>query len=272
MKRAVAALLAACMVLLTGCASQEDTSTKEADKTQSNVTKSQPASLNTKTHCWGQGKQFNDLNQPTSCTLFNQEYGKYDAVFVKETTDPVIMLTFDEGYENGYTAEILDVLKEKQVPAVFFVTGDYVKRSAELVQRMVNEGHVIGNHTENHPSMPSLSPSEMQTEIQTLHDTVQGQFGFEMSLFRPPKGEFSEQSLAVTQQLGYTSVCWSFAYADWDPDDQPDPTSALQTLVERLHPGAIYLLHAVSCTNAQILGDFIDAARAAGYTFEIYTE
>lgn len=277
----ILALLSALALSLCGCTvegdssdysssvSEEATEDTPANLNTTEVTKASPASLSKTVHCWGQGKQFDDLNRPVSCTQFQQEFGNYDASFIKEDCGNTIYLTFDEGYENGYTSQILDVLKEKNVPAVFFVTGDYLERSPELVQRMIDEGHTVGNHTENHPSMPTLSESKMAEEINTLSQAVKERFGYQMTLFRPPKGEFSEESLAVTQEQGYESVFWSFAYADWDPDNQPNPTTALNTLTERLHPGAIYLLHAVSSTNAQILGDWIDQTRATGYEFAL---
>lgn len=216
---------------------------------------------------WGQGTRFDDLNRPKSAVRFNESYSIYKAKAINLTEEKVITLTFDQGYENGYTGMILDTLKEKGVKATFFLTGDYARREPELVQRIIDEGHTIGSHSWSHYSMPEISIEEMQTEIMDLHNYVIENYGVCMNLFRPPKGEYSELSLAVTADLGYTSVLWSFAYADWDTDNQPDPTASLEKLVERLHPGAIYLLHSVSETNATILGDFIDRALAEGYTF-----
>lgn len=217
-------------------------------------------------HGWGQGTIVNDQNIPVGCTDFQALYGKYDADFVKDT-EKTVYLTFDEGYENGYTAKILDVLKEKECPAVFFITMDYVKTQPDLVRRMVEEHHVLGNHSTTHPSMPKSELTKQVNEIATLHDSIAADYGVEMTLFRPPMGEFSEQSLAVTQALGYRSVFWSFAYPDWNPDQQPDPAASLQKATAAAHDGAIYLLHAVSKTNTEILGDFIDALREKGYTF-----
>ena len=178
----------------------------------------------------------------------------------------------DEGYENSYTPEILDVLKEKGVKSVFFVTKSFVDSHPELVQRMIDEGHILGNHTCAHPAggMPSLSPDEQAEDIMTLHSQVLEQFGYEMKLFRFPSGIFSEHSLDIVYSLGYRSVFWSFAYRDFIVDDQPDPTDSLAQCISELHPGAIYLLHAVSETNAKILSDWIDAVRASGYEFGIY--
>ena len=223
---------------------------------------------------WGQGVQFDDLNRPQGAVTALEKYGKYSADFVRtdDADTKRIYLTFDEGYENGYTSQILDVLKEKNCPAVFFVTMPYVKQQPELIRRMIDEGHIVGNHSVTHPSggLPSQSREQQERELLDLHDYVKENFGYEMSLFRYPAGKFSEQSLAIVQSVGYTSVFWSFAYKDWDPDNQPEETAALAKLKERLHPGAIYLLHAVSSTNTHVLGQFIDDARAAGYEFVPY--
>ena len=215
---------------------------------------------------WGQGKQVDAEKRPVSCTQFQEKYGKYDAVFIKENTKK-IYLTFDEGYENGYTAKILDTLKEKKTPAVFFVTYDYAKRNRDLVQRMIAEGHVVGNHSYTHPSMPALSLSKASGEITNLHSYIKENFNYTMTLFRPPMGEFSERTLALTQSLGYKSVFWSFAYVDWDPKKQMGADKAYAKTVSSLHNGAIFLLHAVSKDNAEILDSFIDEARKQGYTF-----
>ena len=223
---------------------------------------------------WGQGVQFDSLNRPQGAVTAQEKYGKYSADFIRtdESDAKRIYLTFDEGYENGYTSQILDVLKEKNCPAVFFVTMPYVKQQPELIRRMIDEGHIVGNHSVTHPSggLPSQSREQQERELLDLHDYVKENFGYEMSLFRYPAGKFSEQSLALVQSVGYTSVFWSFAYKDWDPDNQPEETAALAKLKERLHPGAIYLLHAVSSTNTHVLGQFIDDARAAGYEFVPY--
>ena len=227
------------------------------------------SSLDNTKQGWGQGVQFDDLNRPLASLSFQEKYGKYDAYFIGEE-EPALYLTFDCGYENGYTPLILDTLKEKDVQAVFFCVSDYVERQPELVQRMIDEGHVIGNHSDTHPCMPEQSVERCEQEIMNLHNKMLDEFDYTMTLFRAPAGEFSERTLAVTQQLGYKSVFWSYAYADWDPNNQMGPEAALPKITKALHPGAIYLLHAVSPDNAAILGDFIDAARAEGYSFELF--
>ncbi len=223
---------------------------------------------------WGPGRNFDDDGKPTACTLLQKEYGDYSADFVRvgDEFDKKIYLTFDEGYENGYTSAILDVLKEKNVPAVFFITLSYAKSEPDLVKRMIDEGHVVGNHTAKHPNMTKISPEEGYDNVADLHNYVKENFDYEMYLFRFPEGAFSEQNLALLQKLGYRSVFWSFAYKDWDPENQYDNDTAFEKVTGSLHSGEIFLLHAVSKTNAAILGDVIDYVREQGYTFERYEQ
>lgn len=227
--------------------------------------------MSTESGGWGQGTQTDDLNRPGGCLQYQEKYGSHAVRFIMNDSDEKnIYLTFDEGYENGYTPAILDTLKEKNVKAVFFITMDYAKKEPELVQRMIDEGHVVGNHSVTHPSagIPSLSLEQQENEVMELHNYVKENFGYEMYLFRFPAGIFSEQSLGILDKCGYTGVFWSFAYHDWDPENQMAYGEALQKTVDCLHPGAVYLLHAVSSTNTEILGEFIDAAIAQGYTFK----
>lgn len=221
---------------------------------------------------WGVGTQINDDNRPVSPVNLQNTYGsKYAVDWLKED-EKVIYLTFDEGYENGYTSQILDTLKEKNVKAVFFITMPYAKSEQELVRRMIDEGHVVGSHSVTHPSggMMSLSVEEQINEYKELHQYVLDTYGYEMWLFRPPTGAFSEQTLAVSNYCGYRSVMWSFAYADWDPANQMEVGKALNNAVTKLHNGAVYLLHAVSKTNTEMLGDFIDQTREKGFEFKKY--
>ena len=229
------------------------------------------SSLDTTTQNWGQGSNVDDQNRPVSSISFQEKYGKYNANFIGEG-DHTIYLTFDEGYEYGYTASILDTLKEKKVHAVFFVTEPYAKDDAALVQRMIDEGHTVGNHSVTHPAdgLPSESVEQQQFEITDNHKYIKDNFNYDMHLFRYPAGKFSEQSLAIVNNCNYKSVFWSFAYVDYDVNNQPDQTESLNKLVSKLHSGAIYLLHGESATNAAILGSFIDQARAAGYTFALF--
>ena len=213
---------------------------------------------------WGPGGPVDEKNRSQGALLYNEKYGDYGALFIGPE-EPVVYLTFDEGYEYGLTPSFLDTLKEKNVKALFFITYDFANRSGDLVQRMIDEGHVIGNHSYSHKNYSTLTPMEAAEDLTKMHDFVRDKFSYEMKYFRFPSGNFNEQSLAVVQQLGYRSVFWSFAYKDWLTDDQPEPAASRQKVVGAACPGNIYLLHAVSSTNDQILGDVIDQVRAAGY-------
>lgn len=229
------------------------------------------ASLDTTAEGWGPGKDCDEKNRPYSALSYQEKYAKYNAHFIVPDSDK-IYLTFDEGYENGRTADILDVLKEKNTQTVFFVTSQYAKQNPDLIQRMIDEGHTVGAHSVTHPAqgLPSQTIEQQQKEITELHDYIKDNFNYEMHLFRFPAGIFSEQSLAIVNNCNYKSVFWSFAYLDYDTENQPDPAQALEKVKNKLHPGAIYLLHAVSSTNASILGDFIDYIRAEGYEIGLF--
>lgn len=217
---------------------------------------------------WGQGREMDDKNRPVAAVETQQKLGdEYNAAFIGPE-DKVIYLTFDQGYENGYTGKILDTLKEKQVPATFFLTYDYCKEAPDLCRRMVAEGHTLGNHSQKHKSFPTLSVSEANADIDFMHQYVKETFGYDMKVFRFPMGEYSERMLAVVRDYGYKSIFWSYAYKDWVPEAQPDKAESLEKLKKNLHPGAIFLLHSVSSTNTAILGDFIDYALSQGYTFQ----
>ncbi|MGN0621186.1 MAG: polysaccharide deacetylase family protein [Porcipelethomonas sp.] len=213
---------------------------------------------------YGQGRETDEKNCPLGASDFDSVYGKYGSYALTPEENRII-LTFDQGYENGYTEPILDTLKEKNVKAIFFLTGDYAKKEDELVKRMIDEGHILGNHGMTHASMPDLSQEELREEVMSLHEYVLDKYGYEMQYLRPPCGEFSEQSLALTNELGYKTLMWSFAYVDWKTDEQPDPETALEKIVSSGHSGGIYLLHSVSSTNAAVLGDAIDELREKGF-------
>lgn len=242
---------------------------EEASQTAASTPAYDLASLDNTKQGWGQGVQFDDKNRPIAAVSYQEKYGKYDAYFISEDS-PTIYLTFDNGYENGYTAPILDALKEKGVQAVFFCTLSYIKSQPELIQRMIDEGHIVGNHSDKHPCFPEVSIERREQEVLNVHQYMLDNYNYTMTLFRAPAGEFSEQTLAQTQELGYKTVFWSYAYKDWDPNNQMGPEKALPKITKALHPGAIYLLHAVSPDNAAILGDFIDNAREAGYNFALF--
>ena len=214
---------------------------------------------------YGQGTAVDSENRPVDAVAFDAQYARYDA-YATTPDRSQILLTFDQGYENGYTGQILDTLREKQVHAVFFLTGDYAKKETDLVNRMIAEGHVLGNHGMTHASLPTLSEAEAKAEIMDLHQYVLDKYGYEMQYFRCPCGEYSEAALETAQECGYRTLFWSDAYVDWKTDAQPEPAQSLERLKAHAHGGEILLLHSVSSTNAAILGDLIDALRAEGYT------
>ena len=197
------------------------------------------------------------------------DIAQFGAYYLGDTSQKELYLTFDEGYENGYTEKILDVLLEKDVPAAFFVTKSYIRANPELIERMIAEGHVVGNHTVRHKSSPSLSEADMIAELSGVADYFKEVTGREMPpFFRPPMGEYSERVLAIAQKAGYHTIFWSFAYEDWKQDKQPGAAAAHKRVVDGLHNGAILLLHAVSSSNTEAMGDIIDSARSMGYKFK----
>lgn len=194
---------------------------------------------------------------------------KHQAIFLGDTTKKELYLTFDNGYENGYTPKVLDVLKEKKVPAIFFVTGHYIKDQPELVKRMAAEGHLVGNHSWSHPDMSGISSGQIASELSKVKSgAAQLTGGQQMQYLRPPRGIFSDHVLAVSKQEGYTSVFWSVAYKDWDTKAQRGWKHAYDSVIKQLHPGAVILLHTVSKDNAEALGQIIDTARSQGYEFK----
>ena len=194
---------------------------------------------------------------------------KYGGIYRGDETRKVIYLTFDCGYEYGSTTKILDVLKEKNVPSIFFVTGHYVKTEDELIRRMLDEGHLVGNHTVNHYKMSKLTLEQFMDELNGLEALFKEKFpdAPPMRYFRPPSGNCNEWTFRLADKMGYKTVMWSFAYYDYDTENQPPVDEALAKLKTALHPGAVYLLHAESETNVAILRDFIDWARQQGYEF-----
>ena len=184
----------------------------------------------------------------------------------------IIYLTFDEGYEAGFTSKILEILKENEVKATFFITAHYLNTNEELVKQMIEEGHIVGNHTVNHKSMPTLTEEEIKKEVMDLHIAVYQKFEYEMKYIRPPKGEFSEKSLKYTNNLGYKTVMWSFAYEDWDENNQPNEEKAKEKILENLHNGEIMLLHGNSKTNTNILDEVIKKSKEMGYSFKSLDE
>ena len=205
---------------------------------------------------------------------FAEEHGGYYCDRRCENGEKVIYLTFDAGYENGNVEKILNVLKEKNVPGAFFILPQLAKENTALVQRMHDEGHLVCNHTKTHRDMSKITDFDaFAAELRAAEDILRENTGLEMDKFyRPPEGRFSEQNLEFADRLGYTTVFWSLAYADWDNEKQMSPERALDLILARTHNGCVALLHPTSATNAAILGRYIDALRADGYTFGSLTE
>lgn len=269
---AVTFLFASCMPATNGTesTSQKDASTSptESSSTEApSVTDLQDVNgnLSTKKVVWGPGK-ITDHVRPTEPLNLQAKYENFNAQFLMPD-EKTIMLTFDEGYENGFTPPILDTLKEKNVKAVFFVTYDFAKDNPDLIKRIIEEGHVLGNHTYRHKTMDEIDTTTATEEVMFLHNFVKDNYGYTMKYFRFPKGEFSEASLSLVSELGYKSLFWSFAYEDWDANKAMNNDLAFKKITDSTHNGAIFLLHAVSKTNAEILGSVIDNVTSQGYKF-----
>lgn len=216
---------------------------------------------------WGLG--FSTDGAPPTGNATADELKKYDAYYIGDTGKKVIYLTFDAGYENGYTAQILDALKKHNVQATFFLVGNYIESSPDLVKRMVEEGHNVGNHTYNHPNMSSISTKDsFCKELESLEKLFEETTGQKMCKFyRPPQGKYSTSNLQMAKDMGYKTFFWSLAYVDWYKDKQPTKEEAFKKLLGRIHPGAIVLLHSTSKTNAEVLDELIGKWKEMGYTF-----
>ena len=199
-----------------------------------------------------------------------QQLQKYDAVYLGDTSRMVLYLTFDAGYENGCTEKILDVLQKHQVPAAFFLVGNYIEKNADLVRRMADEGHIVGNHTMHHYDMSKLSDkAAFSKELTDLEALFRQTTGKELpKYYRPPQGTYSRENLEMAKELGYQTVFWSLAYVDWNNDSQPTAEQAFSKLIPRTHNGAVVLLHSTSQTNAQILDELLTRWKEMGYSFE----
>ena len=215
------------------------------------------------------GLSFRQEGAPPIGTAGADQLGRYDAAYLGDTSEKVLYLTFDAGYENGCTEKILDTLKKHNVKAAFFLVGNYIQRNADLVRRMVQEGHTVGNHTMHHPDMSKLSDfNAFSRELSDLAELYEQTVGQPMPrYYRPPQGIYSEENLKMAQQLGYRTVFWSLAYVDWNNDAQPSREQALSKLLPRTHPGAVVLLHSTSKTNAEILDELLTKWEEAGYRF-----
>ncbi|EIT84683.1 delta-lactam-biosynthetic de-N-acetylase [Fictibacillus macauensis ZFHKF-1] len=206
---------------------------------------------------------------PTTDAKYEKLMKDYDGMFIGDPSKKEIYLTFDNGYENGYTDDVLNVLKEKKVPAAFFVTGHFINTCPDLIKRMASEGHIVGNHTNHHPDMTQINFERTQKELAYVKDQYEQLTGKkDMKYIRPPRGVFSERSIARSKELGYTHVFWSLAFFDWDVNRQKGWQYAYQSIMKQIHPGSILLLHTVSRDNAEALGKVIDDLKKQGYTFK----
>lgn len=223
--------------------------------------------INTFGYGWGYKKSTN--NQVPEVGKFGDIIENYDAIYVDKSNDKNIYLTFDNGYEQGYTVQVLNILKDENVPATFFVTGHYVKSVPDLVKRMVADGHIIGNHSYSHPDFTTMSKESVKQELTKLEEAVAAITDQkEMKYLRPPRGTFNEQTLQWAGELNYIHVFWSLAFKDWETNAQKGWQYAYDQIMDQVHPGAIVLLHAVSADNAAALKKVIVDLKKEGYQFK----
>lgn len=216
---------------------------------------------------WGFKKSIDGV-PPSAGAALDSMLDNHGAIYKGKPDEKIIYLTFDNGYENGYTESILDTLKKEEVPATFFLTGHYLKSALPLVKRMIADGHGIGNHSYDHPNMANLSEQRMKEEWTKFDKLLRKETGVERTYYaRPPEGVFNDQVLAKGNELGYRHIFWSIAFVDWHADKPKGRDYAYGELMKQLHPGAVILMHTVSPDNAQALPSFIKDAKKAGYTF-----
>lgn len=247
----------------------ENNKSKLVDVT-ANVTEDFSA-LSNKKICWGI-KRSDNHEQPDVGKENKRIIDKYNGMCLGNSEKKYLYLTFDAGYEAGYTEKIIEVLKENNVKGTFFITGQYLNTKPELVQKMIENGNTVGNHTVNHKSMPEIDLNKIKEEVMNLHTAVYEKFGYEMKYIRPPKGECSERTISYTNSLGYTTVMWSLAYDDWDENKQGRESYGKEKVLNNLHNGAIILLHSNSKDNANILDEIIKKAKEMGYEFKSLDE
>ena len=228
-------------------------------------------SVSNKKICWGI-KRADNHDQPDVGNNNVEVMKKYKGIYMGNKDKKVVYLTFDAGYEAGYTEKILSVLKDNNVTATFFITGHYLNSQPELIKKMIHNGNIIGNHTVNHKCLTEITLDEVKKEIMDLHKAVYEKFGYEMKYFRPPKGEFSERTINYINSLGYTSVLWSLAYDDWDENKQGREDYAKKKILDNLHSGAVILLHSNSKDNSLILDSVIKEIKASGYEIKSLDE
>lgn len=220
---------------------------------------------------WGLGN-YGDGKQPVG-NADKETLSKYDAYYVGNENEKNIYLTFDAGYENGYTEKILDTLKEQKVPATFFLVGNYLEKNPELVKRMIKEGHIVANHTYSHKDLRYVSDEEFKKQVNDLADLYKKTTGQEIKKYlRPPEGTFNEHSLAMAKSMGYKTIFWSLAYNDWNNNQQKSYSEVFDKVLPKLHNGCILLLHSTSKTNGEVLGDLLSKIKEEGYTFKSLDE
>lgn len=232
---------------------------------------SQATSLSNEMLAWG-FRRGNNHEQAVLDLKSEKVIKEYNGISMGNKDSSNIYLTFDCGYEAGYTQSILDVLEKYNVNAAFFITGHYLNSAEDLVKQMIENGHIVGNHTVNHKCLPNISDEEIKLEIMTLHNSLYEKFGYEMKFFRPPKGEFSQRVIKIAKDLNYTTVMWSSAYDDWDTSKQGRVEYGKKKILENLHNGCVLLLHATSKDNAEILEEIIIEVRKMGYEFKSINE
>ena len=255
--RAFTSLLAPCLLLVLLMSPMD----------QRAVPAASPAALPASAVDWG--LSFQTEGQPPIGNAAQKDLAQYNAWYLGDTGEKVIYLTFDCGYENGYTEPILDALKKHNAPAAFFVVGNMIEDAPDIIRRMAAEGHIVGNHTCHHPDMSAISDREaFQKELDDLAALYEETVGEALPMYyRPPQGKYNEENLKMARDLGYTTVFWSLAYVDWYVDDQPTAEQAYAKLLPRIHDGAIVLLHSTSATNAAILDDLLTKWEEMGYRF-----
>ena len=219
------------------------------------------------------GLSFREDGKPPVANASFEELAKYNAFYAENTQEKVLYLTFDCGFENGNTPAILDALKKHNVKATFFIVGNYLETSPDLVKRMLDEGHIVGNHSYHHPDMSQMDKEAFTKELGELETLYEQTFGQPMQKFyRPPQGKYSANNLQIASDLGYKTFFWSLAYVDWEQDNQPTHEEAFNKLLKRVHPGAIVLLHNTSKTNGEILDELLTKWEEMGYSFRSLTQ
>lgn len=243
----------------------------QSNDQQAAVATNSSTTLSNKKIGWGI-KRNDNHEQPDIGTENKRIIETYEGICLGSNEQKYIYLTFDNGYEAGYTEKILEVLKQNNVPATFFLTAHYINSEPDLVKRMIEEGHIIGNHTVNHKSMPELDNDTIKKEVMDLHTAVYEKFGYEMKYIRPPKGEYSQRTIEYTNTLGYKTVMWSFAYDDWEDAKQGREEYGKKKILDNVHNGEVMLLHSTSKDNSNILDYCIKEIKDMGYEFKSLDE